>query len=208
MNPSTHVLALPLSAQPNRSGEGMPSLATLTRAIARGDRDAFAAFYELWFDRVQATARRLTRADETECLDVVHDVMLKVAQRMVPLADERAVDAWMAKAILSTVIDRRRAASRRRVRESAVAMQEDASVDGELAVVEALSRDEQLVWLRRELEALPRHEREALVARFHDDRTFAEVGELLGVTGDAAQGRIRRALARLAHRAKEVFGHA
>ena len=33
--------------------------AHLTGAIARGDQDAFAAFYEIWFDRAFAMARKL-----------------------------------------------------------------------------------------------------------------------------------------------------
>ncbi len=198
-------IALPLEDLP--AGAAEPSPAALTLAIARGDRDAFAAFYERWFDRVFATTRRLTRAGDADCLDVVHDVMLKVAQRMVPLADQRAVDAWMAKTILTTVLDRRRAETRRLARERVVAVPADATT-GPDELADALLRDERIAWLRRELEQLPPRDRAALLARFRDDRSFAELGSALGISGDAAHGRIRRVLLRLAQRAQRVFGHA
>lgn len=201
----TPAIALPLDDLPAGAAELSPD--ALTAAIARGDRDAFAAFYERWFDRVFATARRLVRAGDADCLDVVHDVMLKVAKRMVPLADQRAVDAWMAKTILTTVLDRRRAEKRRLARERVVALPEDAAT-GPDDLAEALLRDERIAWLRRELDRLPRGERTALLARFCDDRSFAELGQALGISGDAAHGRIRRSLLRLVQRAQRVFGHA
>jgi hypothetical protein len=53
------------------AGSGQHNTARLTRAIARGDRDALATFYNAWFDRSYAAARRLTGRDESFCLDVV-----------------------------------------------------------------------------------------------------------------------------------------
>jgi len=184
------------------------SQAAWTAAIARGDREAFARFYDVWFDRVHAVARRLARGPGEDHLDLVHEVMLKVVHRMVPLRDQRAVDAWMARAILTTVLDRRRVELRRRRRETAVAVAADATLDGAETLAHALLSDERLTWLRAELGRLPERDRLALRARFEDGSTFAEIGALLNTTGDAAHGRIRRALAHLARRAREVFGHA
>lgn len=184
------------------------SHAELTVAIASGDRDAFACFYDAWFDRVLATARRLTRGNDADSLDVVHDVMLKVARSMVALGDQRAVDAWMARTILTTVLDRRRVQRRRSARETVVATPADACANGEGTMLDALLHDERIAWVRAEIVTLPEHERQALRARFEGGHTLAEVGTLLGISGHAAHGRIRRALERLTRRAREVFGHA
>ena len=54
--------------------------APLTALIARGDERAFATFYELWFDRALALARSISRRDESFCLDVVQDCMLRVVR--------------------------------------------------------------------------------------------------------------------------------
>lgn len=206
MNPQATAQPLALTTASQPADDAATSTAMLTRGIAAGDRDAFAMFYAQWFERVLLAARRLTRREEAECLDIVHDVMLKVVHRMVALADERALDAWMAKAILTTVLDRRRAEQRRRRRETTVALHADAVSEPD-AVAAALLHDERIRWLRRELDGLPRREREAVLARFVGDRSFAELGRVLGISGDAAAGRVRRTLLWLARRAREVFGH-
>ena len=95
--------------------------AHLTGRIADGDENAFAMFYEAWFDRVFAMARAMSRRDEAFCLDVVQDCMMRVVRGMKPLTDERAVSAWMGKTVFSTIADRIRVERRRAGREQAAA---------------------------------------------------------------------------------------
>src|SRR5690606_3993650 len=49
-----------------------------TSAIARGDTEAFAQFYEIWFDRLVHMTRSITGRDESFCLDVTQDAMLRI----------------------------------------------------------------------------------------------------------------------------------
>ncbi len=65
----------------------MPT-AALTAAIANGDEVAFGAFYDAWFDAALALTRAVSHRDEAFALDVVQDVMLKVVQKLAPLATE------------------------------------------------------------------------------------------------------------------------
>jgi RNA polymerase sigma factor (sigma-70 family) len=171
----------------------------LTAAIARGDEAAFATFYELWFERAYAKARGITKRDEAFCLDVVQEVMLKVARKMRALPDEESVAAWMAQALLTTALDCMRGEARRLRRERAAARPEA------LPAAPAWEEAERLAWLRERLAELPATDRALLVVRFAEDGTLDEVGATLGVSGDAAHGRIWRTLARLRRRAREWF---
>ena len=72
-----------------------PGSARLTAAIARGDPTAFGRFYELWFDPALALARSISGRDESFCLDVVQDCMLRVVRSMKPLATESSPE-WTA----------------------------------------------------------------------------------------------------------------
>src|SRR5262245_41491413 len=50
----------------------------LTAALAAGNEDAVETFYRRYFDWLYAQARRATRRDESFCLDVVQDAVLRI----------------------------------------------------------------------------------------------------------------------------------
>ena len=166
----------------------------------RSTCDILPRFYEAWFDRAFAMARSITRRDESFCLDVVQDSMMRVVKKMRPLADEKAVRAWMARTLFTTAIDRLRSESRRARRESRVA----AATGEALAGLDPV-RGEQIEWIREQLRALPEDDRRLILERFAGDRTLEEVGRSLGITGHAAHGRIRRILIRMRNLARELF---
>jgi RNA polymerase sigma factor (sigma-70 family) len=174
----------------------------LTARIAAGDEHAFAAFYELWFDRLLAMARVMTRRDEAFCLDVVHDCMLRVVRKLPALASEDAVAAWLARTLLRGAVDRLRQEKRRARREADVVAGSTGGTDDPHTDLFAL---EQRAWLQARLDELPAPDRTLLLARFAEGKTLAGVGHALGVTGDAAHGRIRRLLQRLRSAAQGVF---
>jgi RNA polymerase sigma factor (sigma-70 family) len=182
-------------------GEGAAS--ELTRRIANGDPAAFAAFYEQWFDAAFVLARTASRRDESFCLDVVQDVMLRVADRMPPLADDAAVGAWMSRTVYTAVLDRLRGERRRQRREQAVAAR---AADARAAPADgAVLADEQRGWLLQKLAALPAADRALVEARFGTAATVAAAGREFGWSDDAAHGRLRRVLGRLRRAAREWF---
>jgi RNA polymerase sigma-70 factor (ECF subfamily) len=168
-----------------------PSAVELVRRIARGDADAFAAFYDAWFDRAHALARSLTHRDEAFCLDVVQDTMLRLIRRPPSPQSEAALAQWFARTLLHRALDRIRSDRRRQRRESAAARDErcDAPVPG---VATELGE-----WLGAQLAALPDEDRILLQARFGDGLSLAGAGARIGIGVNAAHGRIRRTLERL-----------
>ena len=75
-------------------GVDQREIKTLTGAIAAGDTDAFSRFYRARFDQMLAEAVRATGRDESFCLDVVQDAMMRVIRSMKPMssgAPERSI---------------------------------------------------------------------------------------------------------------------
>ena len=175
----------------------------LTLAIARGDHVAFAEFYEIWFDRAYALARSITRRDESFCLDVVQDCMMKVVRAMRALKTEAAVNAWMGKTLFSTAIDHLRRESRRQRKEGEVADASQADTKDSLPV--QLEQRERMAWVQEKIQELPMEDRRLILERYVEGKTLAAVGGELGITGDVAHGRIRRILSRWSETAKEYF---
>jgi RNA polymerase sigma factor (sigma-70 family) len=168
----------------------------LTAAVARGDRAALAEFYESWFDRAYLLARSITRRDESFCLDVVQEGMLRVVRSVRPMGSHGDLERWMARVIHTAALDllRRETRRARRERRRVVPLTDAAAV--------AVDAD-QVAWLRERLRELPPEDGQLLAARFVADRSLDEAGAAAGMSGDAAHGRIRRALNRLRSWAKE-----
>ncbi len=160
----------------------------LTGAMARGDRAALAEFYSLWFDRAYSLARTLTRRDEAFCLDAVQEAMLRVVRSVRPMRSWADLDRWMVRVLHTTALDLLRRESRRAAREARH------RVSGEDRSAELLERIE---WVRARLAELPASEGWLLWLRLARGRTLEQAGAAANVSGDAAHGRIRRALSRL-----------
>jgi RNA polymerase sigma factor (sigma-70 family) len=155
-----------------------------------------AAFYGAWFGRAYALARSITRRDESFCLDVVQEAMMRVARKMRPLKTEDDVARWMVRVIHTSALDLLRQESRRAGRES----RRGASGHPERSGTDARER---IAWVRARLAELPPEDAGLLRLRFWWGRTLDAAGDGEGMSGDAAHGRIRRVLSRLRALAKE-----
>ncbi len=173
----------------------------LTARIARGDREAFTEFYHRWFDRLYAEARRITNRDESFCLDVVQDAMIRVIRSLRPVETERQLTAWLKTVVRAAAYDRLRGVLRRQQREASRHSADAVDYDDDGAC-EAL-RD-RLRWLRRELASMDGSNARLLVMRYRLGWTLERIGAVLGIAAGAVDGRIRRAVAGLKERAKET----
>lgn len=192
------------STSDQRAGSDGAVLA-LTAAIAKGDAGALAVFYEAWFDRSYAIARSITRRDEAFCLDVVQDTMLRVVRALRPLPDRDALERWMRRVIHTTALDHLRRELRRVRREERGAAAAPASVPETPESSDRLELEERLAWLEQQLRALPQSDRKLLEERFVHGRTLAAAGTAVGLTGDAAHGRIRRLIDQLRAASRRIF---
>ncbi len=184
----------------------LPGEARAQAQALPADDEGNGAFYHAWFDRAYSLARALTRRDESYCLDVVQDAMLRAARSLPPLGSERALAAWMARVVHTTALDQLRREARRVRREERAAAGRRARETGDADPGRRLEIEERIQWLAARLHEAPEVERVLLRERFGRGKTLAQVGETVGMTGSAAHGRIRRAVLRLRALAREVFG--
>lgn len=201
-------------------------VARLTRLISAGDREAFGLLYEAWFDRSLTIARAVTGRDESFCLDVVQNSMIRVARSMKPMDSSAALAAWMASVVRSAAIDQLRRETRRVRRErksagDAVTSSDRLSQIGSAGFEGNDGTDpgwgSRLEWLRSELADLDAHDADLILQRFARDRTLEQLAGTLNhvesssasgrtglVSASAVHGRIRRLLARLARASSDV----
>lgn len=173
------------------------SVRALTTRIAQGDRDAFATFYRTWFDWTYAEARRVTRRDESFCLDVVQDAMLRVIRSLRPLESQGQLTAFLKTIVRACAYDRMRKELRRGRREGAVEPVE--AIEGHDVALK-----ERLEWLQRELASMDEPSARLLVLRYRMGWTLERIGSALGLKTGAVDGRIGRVLGRLRNRAGET----
>ncbi len=171
----------------------------LPRAIIAGDSDAFARFYEVWFDRALFAALAFTRRDEAFCLDVAQEAMLRAARAMPLLNTEDDAQRWLHSLVRSAAIDTLRAESRRLSRELHHASAAPAATDTDSR------QHERIAWLREQIAALSQDEQRLLARRFGAGDPLERAGRLAGISGDAAHGRVRRLLARLRKLGEGIF---
>jgi RNA polymerase sigma-70 factor (ECF subfamily) len=151
-----------------------------------GDTAAFAALVERFQAPLLRHARGVLgvgRAHE----DVVQEALLKLAEAPPVLpercrgdaAAERAqLGAWLHTVTRNLCMDTLRADRRRQHRESdAAPSNEHASHDGGLAGVEA---HDTRVAVQRSLDRLPEDQREVLVLRLLDEKSYAEIADITG----------------------------
>src|SRR5690242_20301376 len=94
----------------------------LTAGMAAGNSRAVEVFYRRYFDIMYAYARQMTRRDESTCLDVVQEAVLRVVRTVRRVESERQFRAWLRLVTQTSALDMLKSESRRRRRESAVAV--------------------------------------------------------------------------------------
>lgn len=194
------------TSRASERGEPLPAdreASELVRAVRAGDTDAFAGFYEQWFPTSLALVRTLTRRDESFCLDVVQDVMLRVVRALPPLEDAAALEAWLRTVVRSTALDHLRRETRRARRE--IRAFERGRSEEPRPVSERLELEERSAWLAAQIAELDAADRALLALRYQPGQTFRSVGAAFGLTGNSASGRLTRLLARLRALARQVF---
>jgi RNA polymerase sigma factor (sigma-70 family) len=177
------------------------SIRELCRRIASGDPEALSRLYLDQFDRLYATARRATGRDESFCLDVVHEAMLRVIRSIPRSIDtEMTLRAWLSRVVQACALDALRAERRRHRRETR------ASSDKTMVKSEGdTDVQERIEWLRRALRAQGGETAILLRLRHGTGWTLKRLGRAFNLSTGAVDGRINRALSVMREQGKENF---
>lgn len=169
----------------------------LLRDYARqGSEPAFEQLVERHIDFVYSAARRMV-PDADLAKDVTQLVFLAVAKNASNLVEHPFLSGWLHRTTRNLALKAIRAEAHRRSREEeAAAMKQLISSDNEPGWEQlAAQLDFGIAELRNE-------ERDALLLRYFERKSAREMGELLGISEQAAQKRVSRAVERL----REFFG--
>ena len=169
---------------------GMDDIELLGRYAQEQDQQAFSTLVQRHEGWVCAAARRQVR-DEHAAQDVAQAVFVMLARRAGKLMGYGYLGGWLFRAMSYCVgeVERERVRRKRREAEAARMRSEVTSMEADWEQIAP------------ELEAavgkLGKKDQEAILLRFYERKSLAEVGESLGLSEKAAQKRVERAVGKL-----------
>jgi RNA polymerase sigma factor (sigma-70 family) len=173
--------------------QAMDDMALLREYAARDSEAAFATLVSRRVNFVYAAALRQVRDPELagEITQAVFIILARKAGRM----DAKTIlSGWLFKTTRFVAMAERRAAVLRQQREREAQMQSEIQQSAPDPVWEQLSP-----LLDEALARLSEKDRQAVLLRFFEDKSLAEVGHSLGTGEDTARKRVARALEKMRH---------
>lgn len=145
-------------------------------------------------------ARRLTGRDESTCLDLVQEAMLKAMRSIKPIAEYSHLRNWCGALLKSVAYDWLRRESRRRVVPLAVESAAPVAADGEQAEIEARWR-----WIEEQIRSESSELQQLFALRYRWGWTLTQIAQRFGWKTGAVDGKLRRAIEQLRHKAEREF---
>jgi RNA polymerase sigma factor (sigma-70 family) len=161
----------------------------LERYARNGSEDAFAEIVRRHLNLVFSAALRQVRQPQL-AEEITQSAFVDLARQATKLAPKTILSAWLYQVSRRTAIDVIRRESRRQLREQ-VAHELNAmnAPDTDWTQVEPL--------LEEGMDTLEERERAALLLRYFERKSLAEVGAALGINEEAARKRVNRSVERL-----------
>ena len=160
------------------------------RAAQKGDRPAFAALVERYWDRLYRWLHHLTH-DRHTAEDLVQETFLKAFTGLDGFRAGTNFGAWLFRIAHNNFANQHRAAARKRE-----PLSDDLAAKDRDPLEEAESR-EALQGLARALHRLPTEYRAALLLRVEQDLSFREIADVLDLTEETARWRVFKARQKL-----------
>ncbi len=163
---------------------------TLLRRFAdQNDSDAFRVIVDRHLPLVHSAAlRQVCDADLAQ--DVCQSVFIVLARKAAKLKPQTVLSGWLYRTARFTALRALKSEQRRIAREQATAAMNNA--DSDQQAWSQLEPD-----LDEAMSRLSEKDRDAILLRYFENRNLSEVGAQLGVSEDAAQKRVSRAVEKL-----------
>src|SRR5215469_10523260 len=167
------------------------SLKLLRDYADRGDEAAFRQLVEQYLDLFYSAALRRVNGDSGLAQDVTQTVFTDLARKAKSLRDVAMLGGWLYRYTGFVASNAVRGEKRRQIREQ------------EAAQMNATSESPDALWqelapvLDDTIDSLEPSDRQAVLLRFFERRDFRTIGATLGISDDAAQKRVGRALEKL-----------
>jgi RNA polymerase sigma factor (sigma-70 family) len=178
----------------------LPHDADLLRSYAATQsEESFSELVRRYVDLVFSAALRQT-GNHATAQDVTQAVFTVFARKAGALARETVLAGWLVRATRYAALDALKLEARRLRRETAAAQLEEMMTDmpeAQRPAFEPLQWDDVAPLLDEALAALPANDRNAVLLRFFEKRSWKQIGETLGLNENAARVRVVRALEKL-----------
>ena len=164
-------------------------LQLLARYARQHAEDAFTEIVRRYLNLVFSAALRQVRSPQL-AEEVAQSVFIDLARQASRLSSDTTLSAWLYQVTRRTAIDVLRREVRRQHREQTAS---------ELTAMNAATSDwtEVQPLLDEAMHALNDTDRTAILLRYFENKSFVEVGQVLGATEDAARKRVSRAIDQL-----------
>lgn len=187
-----------MDAQAFRDFSRSASDGALVRAVAEGREEAVSELYDRYATMLLGLARRIVGSSE-DAEEVLQEVFVHLwnqAERYDP--ERSSVSTWLVLVARSRAIDRvrsRKVVDRTHAAAHRESSEEHASAEGAARVL----HDERRRRVRRELERIPREQRQVLELAFYRGLTQREIAAQIGIPLGTVKTRTLLAMKKLRH---------
>lgn len=161
----------------------------------RGDRDAFRLLYETYKDRVYSIALYFFHGDAATAADVTQHVFLKLLDSIGQFRGDAAFSTWLYRFVVNACVDRTRGAGARAKTVDAAVLENVARPASQEA---ALAEKETARAVQNAVARLSPKVRIAILLRYFDDLSYAEMADVLKCSIGTVASRLNRGHAILA----------
>ncbi|HXR08494.1 MAG TPA: sigma-70 family RNA polymerase sigma factor [Candidatus Acidoferrum sp.] len=159
--------------------------------VEEGSEEAFATLVSRRLNLVYCAALRRTR-DPQLAEDITQVVFILLARKARSLRRETILSGWLYRTTRYTAGDVLKSEFRRHRREQEAQMEAPTESDSSETIWQSVAPV-----LEDAIGALSANDRNAIILRFFENRTFKQVGQVLGLNEDTARLRVSRAVEKL-----------
>ena len=187
--PFNTVVISPVSMKPS---EPMPIL-SWTRALARGEEEAFRRLYDVYFLRLYRYLLVAAYGNEVMAQDAVQETMIRVARKVRPMGSEEDFWRWLTTVARNVLRDQARRQNRYRGMLDRLTdwfgfQGEDASVSIHL---NDLDQDYHSV-LQKSIESLPEGDRFLMTQKYLENQSVKQIAACLEISPKAIESKLTR----------------